>query len=151
MLSRRSTLIAAIAIAASSAALAPSLAAGPQNFDSQAFANAQKAGKPILVAIHSSRCSICQAQILSEVVGRADVQGPRLFHDRFRPSEGSSPTLWREEAINADYIQRTNRPEPIGRGFEPSVNLGPSEHGALRHSLNAAASTPADTGGAGSK
>jgi thiol-disulfide isomerase/thioredoxin len=68
MLSRRSALIAAIA--ASAAALAPALAAGPQNFDNEAFADAQKAGLPILVAIHSSRCSICQAQkpILSELL-----------------------------------------------------------------------------------
>ena len=60
MLSRRSVLLAAIA---GSAAFAESAsAAGPQAFDDTAFAAAQKAGKPIFVAIHASWCPICKAQ-----------------------------------------------------------------------------------------
>jgi thioredoxin 1 len=67
MLSRRSVLLAAVA--ASVAAPAPASAAGPQPFNDAAFAAAQKAGKPIFVAIHASWCPICKAQtpILAEL------------------------------------------------------------------------------------
>jgi len=60
MLSRRSILIAALF--ASAAALTPAFAANPQPFDAKVFADAQKAGKPILIAIHASWCSTCKAQ-----------------------------------------------------------------------------------------
>jgi len=68
MLSRRSILIAAVA--ASAAALTPAFAANPQPFDAKAFADAQKAGKPIFIAIHASWCPTCKAQtpILSELM-----------------------------------------------------------------------------------
>jgi thiol-disulfide isomerase/thioredoxin len=68
MLSRRSLLFAA---AAASAAIAtPTSAAGPQPFNDAAFAEAQKAGKPVFVAIHASWCPICKAQtpILAELM-----------------------------------------------------------------------------------
>lgn len=61
MLSRRSMLI--LATFATSAALrAPALAASPKPFDAQAFAEAQKAGRPILIAVHASWCPTCKAQ-----------------------------------------------------------------------------------------
>jgi thiol-disulfide isomerase/thioredoxin len=68
MLSRRSVLLAAVA--ASAAAVAPAYAASPQPFNDAAFAEAQKAGKPIFVGIHASWCPICKAQapILSELM-----------------------------------------------------------------------------------
>ncbi len=68
MLSRRSVLFAAVA--ASAAIATPAFAAGPQPFKDAAFAEAQKAGKPIFVAIHASWCTICQAQkpILAELM-----------------------------------------------------------------------------------
>src|SRR6266446_7397085 len=68
MLTRRSTLIAAAV--ASAVALTPAFAADPQPFDAKAFADAQKAGKPIFVGIHASWCPICKAQkpILSELM-----------------------------------------------------------------------------------
>ena len=68
MLSRRSVLLAAVAAGAAFAA--PASAAGPQPFDDAAFAAAQKAGKPIFVAIHASWCPICKAQkpILAELM-----------------------------------------------------------------------------------
>ena len=68
MLSRRSLLFAAVA--ASAVAVAPASAAGPQPFNDAAFAEAQKAGKPIFVAIHASWCPICKAQtpILAELM-----------------------------------------------------------------------------------
>jgi len=67
MLSRRSILLAAVA--ASAAAVAPASAAGPQPVNDAAFTEAQKAGKPIFVAIHASWCPICKAQepILAEL------------------------------------------------------------------------------------
>ena len=65
MLSRRSILIAASVFA-----LTPAFAAAPQVFDANAFAEVQKAGKPILIAIHASWCPTCKAQkpILSELL-----------------------------------------------------------------------------------
>jgi thiol-disulfide isomerase/thioredoxin len=60
MLSRRSVLLAAVVASAGFAA--PAYAAGPQPFDDAAFAAAQKAGKPIFVAIHASWCPVCKAQ-----------------------------------------------------------------------------------------
>jgi thioredoxin 1 len=68
MLSRRSLLVAAVA--ASAAAMSPAFAVGPQPFDAAAFAAAQKAGKPIFIAIHATWCPTCKAQkpILSELM-----------------------------------------------------------------------------------
>jgi thioredoxin len=68
MLSRRAILIAAAV--ASAAGLTPAFATEPQPFDAKAFANAQKAGKPIFIGIHASWCPICKAQkpILSELM-----------------------------------------------------------------------------------
>jgi thiol-disulfide isomerase/thioredoxin len=66
MLSRRFLLIAA---AASIFSLDPAFAMSPQPFNAQGFADAQKAGRPILVAIHASWCPTCKVQtpILSEL------------------------------------------------------------------------------------
>jgi len=58
MLSRRSILIAA----ASAVVISPAFAGGQQPFDATAFAAAQKAGKPVFVAIHAPWCPICKAQ-----------------------------------------------------------------------------------------
>jgi thiol-disulfide isomerase/thioredoxin len=63
MLSRRSVLLSALlASAAGAGAVMPAFAVGPQPFDNQAFAEAQKAGRPIFVAIHAPWCPICSAQ-----------------------------------------------------------------------------------------
>jgi len=68
MLSRRFILLAATV--ATAAALTPALAASPEPFNSQAFADAQRAGRPILIAIHASWCPTCKVQtpILSELI-----------------------------------------------------------------------------------
>ncbi len=68
MLSRRSIVFAAVA--ASAALIAPVYATEIQTFDLESFAATQKAGKPILVAIHASWCPTCKAQkpILSELM-----------------------------------------------------------------------------------
>ncbi|MGZ3269248.1 MAG: thioredoxin family protein [Croceibacterium sp.] len=67
MLSRRTILIAAAI--AGAVAMSPAFAASPQPFNDQAFAAAQKAGRPILIAIHASWCPTCKAQtpILGEL------------------------------------------------------------------------------------
>ena len=61
MLSRRSILVLAT-LATSAVLLSPALAASPKPFDAQAFAEARKAGLPILVAVHASWCPTCKAQ-----------------------------------------------------------------------------------------
>jgi thioredoxin 1 len=68
MLSRRSVVFAAVAVTATLAA--PAVAAETKAFNPDAFAAAQQAGKPILVAVHASWCPICKAQkpILSELM-----------------------------------------------------------------------------------
>ena len=68
MLSRRSVLFATVA--ASAALVAPAFATETKTFDPASFAAAQKAGKPIFVAVHASWCPTCKAQkpILSELM-----------------------------------------------------------------------------------
>ena len=61
MLSRRTMLILGT-FATGAALLKPALAATPKPFDAKAFADAQKAGRPILVAVHASWCPTCKAQ-----------------------------------------------------------------------------------------
>jgi thioredoxin 1 len=70
MLSRRALLLSGLLASAGAAALTPAFAVGPRPFDNQAFAEAQKAGKPIFVAIHATWCPTCKAQtpILSELM-----------------------------------------------------------------------------------
>ena len=60
MPSRRSVLFAATAVIA--AMVTPAFAVEPQSFDAGAFAEAQKAGKPIFLAVHASWCPTCKAQ-----------------------------------------------------------------------------------------
>jgi thioredoxin 1 len=60
MLNRRSILIASLV--AGALTLSPALAETAPTFDAKAFADAQKAGKPILIAIHASWCPTCKAQ-----------------------------------------------------------------------------------------
>ena len=68
MLSRRRALLAAVA--ATAAFAVPAFATETQVFTPDAFAAAQKAGKPIFVAIHASWCPTCAAQrpILSQLM-----------------------------------------------------------------------------------
>jgi len=75
MLSRRSLVLGSIL--ASAAVALPAAAASLTTFDANAFAEAQKAGKPILIAVHATWCPTCKAQtpILSEL--RANPK----FHD----------------------------------------------------------------------
>jgi len=70
MPSRRLVLFAAMM--ASAAAIVPALADSLTTFDANAFADAQKAGKSILIAVHATWCPTCKAQapILNEL--RAD-------------------------------------------------------------------------------
>ncbi len=68
MLSRRSVILSAIA--AGTIVVVPARATTTLPFDDAAFAAAQKAGKPIFIAIHATWCPICKAQkpILSELM-----------------------------------------------------------------------------------
>src|SRR6516165_12437241 len=68
MFSRRSVLFATVALA--TALVAPAYATETKVFDPASFDAAQKAGKPILVAIHAIWCPTCKAQkpILSDLM-----------------------------------------------------------------------------------
>jgi thioredoxin 1 len=68
MLSRRSVLFTGVA--AGTALVAPAYATETKVFDPASFDTAQKAGKPIFVAIHASWCPTCKAQkpILSDLM-----------------------------------------------------------------------------------
>jgi thioredoxin 1 len=68
MLSRRAALLAAAA--ASSVFVTPAFSTETKPFTRGDFAAAQKAGKPIFVAIHATWCPTCKAQkpILSELM-----------------------------------------------------------------------------------
>jgi thioredoxin 1 len=74
MLSRRRVLtiafISSALLAPTFARFTPAFATEQGPFDESAFAAAQKAGKPIFIAIHASWCPICKAQkpILSELM-----------------------------------------------------------------------------------
>jgi thioredoxin 1 len=73
MLSRRTLVSAAIVgatVAANASFAPPTLAAETRMFDQKAFAEAQKAGKPIFVGVHASWCPTCKAQdpILGELM-----------------------------------------------------------------------------------
>jgi len=71
MLSRRSALFAALSTAAAAGAVFATSASATETkpFTPDAFAAAQKAGKPILVDVHASWCPICAKQkpILGEL------------------------------------------------------------------------------------
>ena len=79
MLSRRSMIL--VPVAASLALVAPALAAESKTFDLPAFLAAQKAGKPILVAIHASWCPTCKAQrpILNELLAEPKFKNLAYF------------------------------------------------------------------------
>ncbi len=71
MLSRRSALLVALSTTAAGAVfVTPASAIDTKPFTADAFAAAQKAGKPIFVAIHASWCPVCAKQkpILSELM-----------------------------------------------------------------------------------
>jgi thioredoxin 1 len=73
MLSRRTLVSAAIVgttMAASAGFAVSALATETRTFDQKAFAEAQKAGKPIFVGVHASWCPTCKAQdpILGELM-----------------------------------------------------------------------------------
>ncbi len=79
MLSRRFVLIAALAT--SCAPFPAAFAASPQAFDEKGFAEAQKAAKPILIAIHASWCPTCKVQkpILSELMADPKLKNMAYF------------------------------------------------------------------------
>jgi thioredoxin len=78
MLTRRSILIASLVAGAFT--VSPALADIVPTFDAKAFADAQKEGRPILIAIHASWCPTCKAQapILSDL--RADPKFRNLVY-----------------------------------------------------------------------
>jgi len=79
MLSRRSLLVALTV--ASAILVSPALATVTETYTPEAFAAAQKAGKPIFVEIHASWCPFCAVQrpILSQLMADPKIQPLALF------------------------------------------------------------------------
>ncbi|MDX8541981.1 thioredoxin family protein [Mesorhizobium abyssinicae] len=73
MLDRRMFLIA-LTVVSSLASAPPGMAGERMAYNQQAFEDAQKAGKPILVDISASWCPICKAQkkVLAKLLPSAD-------------------------------------------------------------------------------
>ena len=117
MLSRRSILI--VAVAAGVAAMTPAIAASPQPFDAKAFADAQKAGKPILVAIHATWCPTCKAQkpILGELTTDPKFKSLAYFVIDFDSQKELVRRFGAQNAIDIDCIQRRERRGPIRRRY----------------------------------
>src|SRR5216684_2459462 len=106
MLSRRSILKASLI--ATAIVVSPALAETAPSFDAKAFADAQKAGKPILVAIHASWCPTCKAQapILSEL--RADPKFKDLVN-RFGARMQSTLIVFKGAKEEGRSVGDTNR------------------------------------------
>jgi thiol-disulfide isomerase/thioredoxin len=81
MISRRSVLAWLASFASGASVFAPALATETITFDRESFAAAQKAGKPIFVAVHASWCPICKAQspILSDLMADPKFEGLVYF------------------------------------------------------------------------
>jgi thiol-disulfide isomerase/thioredoxin len=93
-------------VAASAALATPAFATETKAFDPQSFAAAQKAGKPIFVAIHASWCPTCKTQkpILSELMAEPKFKNLVYFHRGLRPSERRGEILPSAHAIDADRV-----------------------------------------------
>jgi len=119
MLSRRLVLIAALATTCS--VFPAAFAAGPHTFDDKGFAEAQRAGKPILVAIHASWCPTCKAQkpILNELMADpkfrklvyfvVDFDGQKNLVTRFGARLQSTLIVFKGDKEEGRSVGDTNR------------------------------------------
>ena len=132
MLSRRSLLLSVAAAAASGAAITPTLAASQLPFDAKSFAELQKAGKPIFVAIHATWCPICAVQrpILSILMADPKFKD-LLFRGRFRQPEGRGEVFRSARAVDADRVQRRNGNGPLRRRNRACLDRSALEQDAL--------------------
>jgi len=126
MLTRRRVLTVAFI---SSAALVPTFAARftpafateQRPFDQSAFETAQKAGKPIFIAIHASWCPTCQAQkpILSELMAdpkfknlmyfTIDFDSQKDLVQRFRAQKQSTLIAFKGDKEEGRSVGDSNR------------------------------------------
>jgi thiol-disulfide isomerase/thioredoxin len=119
MVTRRSFVVVAAAVAMT--ALAPAHGASQKAFDAEAFADAQKAGRPILVAIHASWCPTCKAQtpILSDLMSDpkfkdlayfvVDFDSQKDIVRRFKASMQSTLIAFKGETEEARSVGDTDR------------------------------------------
>jgi len=112
MLSRRSLLIATAL--APALGVVPAFAASLTTFDADAFTAAQKAGKPILLAVHATWCPTCKAQtpILSELRADPKFAGLVYFVIDF---DGAKDLLKRFDVRMQSTLIAFKGPSEVGR------------------------------------
>jgi thiol-disulfide isomerase/thioredoxin len=98
-------------LAAGTALVAPACATETTTFDPTSFGAAQKAGKPILVAIHASWCPTCKAQrpILSELMAEPKFKDLVYFVVDFDTQKDAG----RPNAVDADRVQGHDGNRPL--------------------------------------
>lgn len=127
MLSRRSALFAALF--AASASVAPALATETKLFTPDAFAAAQKAGKPIFVAIHASWCPVCAKQrpILSELLAEPEFKNLIYFVVDFDSQK---------DAVNSFGARTQSTLIAFKGAHEAGRSVGDTDRGSIAALLN---------------
>jgi thioredoxin 1 len=131
MLSRRSALFAALSTAAAAGAVfaSPAFAAETKPFTADTFAAAQKAGKPILVAIHASWCPVCAKQkpILSELLSESKFKDLTYFVVDFDSQK---------DAVNAFGARMQSTLISFKGEHETGRSVGDTDRGSIAALLN---------------
>lgn len=127
MLSRRSALFAALF--ATSVSVAPALATETKPFTPDAFAAAQKAGKPIFVAIHASWCPVCAKQrpILSELLAEPEFKNLVYFVVDFDSQK---------DAVNSFGARTQSTLIAFKGAHETGRSVGDTDRGSIAALLN---------------
>lgn len=127
MFTRRFTLALAVALPLAGLAFsgAPTLAATDHvAYTPAAFADAQKAGKPILVEIHASWCSVCAAQapILGELLATPKFKNMVVFRVDFDSQKDAVKAFGaRSQSTLIVYKGKTEEGRSVGDTAKSSI------------------------------
>lgn len=127
MFTRRFTIALAVALPLAGLAFAgtPALAATDHvAYTPAAFADAQKAGKPILVEIHASWCSVCAAQapILGELLATPKFKNMVVFRVDFDSQKDAVKAFGaRSQSTLIVYKGKTEEGRSVGDTAKSSI------------------------------